>query len=122
MLGDDGGCFLSGLLSVRVYGGVLEHPKGSRAWKWFGIRRPVFGKWTRADGFGFTCCVSQAAYGHRAEKLTLLYAVGCKLPKLKTEVGSSFLPVERMGRRERMFTPPLFRDELIRIARTVGHA
>ncbi len=36
-LGDDNGCFQSALEAVREYGGVLEHPEGSHAWRRFNL-------------------------------------------------------------------------------------
>lgn len=41
--GEDDGCFASALASVRKFGGVLEHPAFSHAWKAFGIGRPKTG-------------------------------------------------------------------------------
>jgi hypothetical protein len=38
--GDDGGCFISALEAVRKWGGVLEHPAASSAWKAFGLKEP----------------------------------------------------------------------------------
>jgi len=80
-LGDDGGCFLFALSAVRAKGGVLEHPEGSHAFRRFHLRTPRWREgWTHAgDGVGFVCCVAQGNYGHRARKLTWLYAVGCEL-------------------------------------------
>jgi hypothetical protein len=75
--GDDGGCFDRALWAVRTFGGVLEHPEASHAWKWHGIKTPPKdGGWVRADDFGVTCCVEQGHYGHRARKATWLYVVG----------------------------------------------
>src|SRR5579864_4488307 len=39
-LGDDGGCFAFALMSVRCFGGVLEHPADSHAWPWHSLARP----------------------------------------------------------------------------------
>ena len=39
-LGDDGGCFRAALESVRRFGGVLEHPAHTHAWKKFGLLAP----------------------------------------------------------------------------------
>src|SRR5712691_10530861 len=39
-VGDDDGCFESALAAVRRYGGVLEHPAGSRAWDAFELPKP----------------------------------------------------------------------------------
>lgn len=77
-MGDDGGCFAHALWSVRTFGGVVEHPEASHAWRWFGLERPhIDGGWTRPDSFGgVSCCVEQGRYGHRARKLTWLYLVG----------------------------------------------
>src|SRR5215469_2378181 len=40
-LGDDNGCFAAALAALRQWGGVLEHPASSHAWKWFDIPRPL---------------------------------------------------------------------------------
>jgi hypothetical protein len=39
-LGDDGGCFALALAAVRRFGGVLEHPADSHAFKAFGLNVP----------------------------------------------------------------------------------
>jgi hypothetical protein len=64
---------------------VLEHPEASHAWQAYGIAKPPrTGGWIRADDFGgWTCCIEQGAYGHRARKATWLYAVRCALPELR---------------------------------------
>jgi hypothetical protein len=143
--GDDGGCFASALASVRRCGGVLEHPEASHAWAHFGLARPPrSGGWVKADAFGgFTCCVAQGHYGHRAQKLTWLYAVGLeKLPELtwgvctglarldpgfhsaderaKARARGISSPVRRLTKRENVATPLAFRDLLISIAEGVG--
>lgn len=83
--GDDEGCFAAALASVRRCGGVLEHPAGSKAWSAFGlIAPPPQGGWIAAgDWQGWTCCVEQGHYGHRARKATWLYAVARELPSLR---------------------------------------
>ena len=84
--GDDAGCFAAALWAVRTFGGVLEHPQASSAWRWFGLLEPAHsGGWTTADLFGgWTCCVEQGHYGHRARKATWLYTCGVRsLPSLK---------------------------------------
>lgn len=67
-VGDDGGCFASALASVRRWGGVLEHPAFTYAWPAFGLPRPPRRGWQRSIDGGWTCQVSQGAYGHRARK------------------------------------------------------
>ena len=58
---------------VRKYGGVLEHPVGSTLWKAAALPLPGL-----SDGWGgWTLVVNQHWWGHRAEKATLLYIVGC---------------------------------------------
>lgn len=80
VLGDDRGCFAAALVSVRKWGGVLEHPRDSHAWDAFSlVKPPRSGGWVQADGKwsgGWTCCVSQGHYGHLAGKPTWLYAHG----------------------------------------------
>ena len=51
--GADGCCFAAALASVLKWGGVLEHPSGSAAWKTYGLRPPpVSGGWIKADDQG----------------------------------------------------------------------
>lgn len=82
--GDDNECFRCGLHSVRTLGGVLEHPRDSYAWDYFGLNKPPrTGGWVKADDFGgWTCCVEQGRYGHYARKPTWLLAYKCWLPVL----------------------------------------
>jgi len=140
-LGDDGGCFASALASVRRWGGVLEHPAHSHAWKAFGLERPpLAGGWIAADELGgWTCYVEQGFYGHESRKPTWFYAARVDLPELRWGRGAQRIPewmIERYGyekarrigvvamvggknkTRIRNATPPEFRDVLIDIART----
>ena len=82
--GDDGGCFAAALFAVRTWGGVLEHPEASHAWRWFGLRPPLKGGgFTIEDEYGGrSCCVEQGHYGHRARKATWLYVVAPIVPEL----------------------------------------
>lgn len=144
-LGDDGGCFAAALKSVRLYGGVVEHPEHSHAWAHFGINKPPRqGGWIKADECGgWTCRVEQGQYGHYAPKPTWLYAVGCDLPELKwgvNKVPDDAFPADVVARRgiaycrraglmafkgggkdsaPRIATPPEFRDMLIAMTRSV---
>lgn len=141
-LGDDDGCFLYALWHVRFHGGVIEHPKGSKAWEYFGLPIPdENGGWTDPDEYGGrSCCVEQGRYGHYARKPTYLYAVGIDYPELDWGVSEPRLDpkvIERMGLERakrlgevgakgggkdspaRIDTPPQFRDLLISMARSV---
>jgi len=143
-LGDDGGCFASALASVRRWGGVLEHPEASHAFAHHGLERPAWREgWVPAgDGRGHVCCVAQGNYGHRARKLTWLYAVGVRLPELdwsipapRSRLDYGFHSAEerrarraevapkvnasRLDAAENLATPIPFRDLLLSIARTV---
>jgi len=141
--GADDGCFAAALASVRQWGGVLEHPEGSHAWPAHGLLRPPrAGGWVAAgDGAGWTCCVEQGWYGHRARKATWLYAVGCELPSLqwgkspacaKIDVGAHSKEerqriiktgiCQRLSRRQREATPVPFRDMLISLASSAAMA
>lgn len=58
---------------VREFGGVLEHPANSSLWT--AAKLPLPGA---KDQFGgWTLPISQYWFGHRAEKKTWLYIVGC---------------------------------------------
>lgn len=139
--GDDGGCFAAALASVRRWGGVLEHPEASAAWATFGLKTPPkSGGWISAGMHdpGWTCCVEQGHYGHRARKATWLYAVGVELPVLRwgrsagERLDEGFhssderraaraagrKPRRRLSKKENAATPIPFRDLLLSMART----
>jgi hypothetical protein len=119
--GDDGGCFEAALAAVELWGGVLEHPEASAAWRVFGLHAPPRGGGWVTTRKGWTCCVEQGHYGHRARKATWLYAVTISPPSLRwgrslARARLGVRPVERLSHRERAATPIPFRDLLLGIA------
>lgn len=66
------------LAAVYEYGGVLEHPQGSKLWDMYDLPRP--GELPDKYG-GRTFVVDQCDFGHPARKRTWLYCVRC-LPGL----------------------------------------
>lgn len=83
--GADEGCFEAALCAVRKFGGVLEHPAHTAAFKRFGLPRP-----SRIDGWtcdlydrGAVCYVEQGRYGLPVKKATWLYAYGVELTQLR---------------------------------------
>ena len=128
-----------------MYGGVLEHPEGSHAWRWFQLNLPPrSGGWVKADYHGgWTCCVEQGWYGHRARKATWLYAFGFDPPTLNWgKAPGDFVAFEdgyhsveertqakaravktgacqRLSAKQRAATPEEFRDVLLSLARNV---
>lgn len=146
ILGDDQGCFAAALSIVREVGGIIEHPRESRAWKHHGINHPpVSGGWVAADEYGgWTCCVEQGHYGHRARKSTWLYLYGIDpllLPDLKwgssgkrlklddgyhssehrrlAKLNGTHNPGPRLTHKERIATPIVFRDLLIDMVKQI---
>jgi hypothetical protein len=124
--GNDGGCFASALASVRRWGGVLEHPAFSNAWKAHGLTRPAdeIGFGWQPCGDGWTCEVWQSAYGHPARKRTWLYYVGPCPPQLNWarcpgthQVGWFDRKKPTLNKKQANATPSAFRDELINLAR-----
>jgi hypothetical protein len=137
--GDDDGKFAAALAAVRRWGGVLEHPEASYAWTAFGLNAPPrHGGWVVADFLGgWTCCIEQGHYGHRARKATWLYAHGIELPSLRwgsapgdfVRLDEGFHSIEewrraittgacqRLSKKQRSATPIEFRDLLLSMAR-----
>ncbi len=136
VLGDDGGCFASALASVERWGGVLEHPAATHAWRAFGLARPLpQGGWTRTRN-GWVSHVEQGNYGHPARKATWLYLVGTPRellwgPSAATQrLDEGFhsaaerrearargqKPRQRLTRSQNLATPPAFRDALLSLA------
>jgi len=141
VLGDDEGCFAAALMAVRNFGGVLEHPAHSKAFRAFGLDGPEEKRgWHCAgDGYGYVCHVEQGHYGHPARKATWLYVRAIhpgQLPQLKWGTSSGVRieegfhskeerararyagvkPVKRISQRELIHTPIPFREVLLRLA------
>jgi hypothetical protein len=126
-IGDDQGCFAAALKSVRDFGGVLEHPAQTIAWKTFGLTKPSGVGWLNVSDNEWVGEVWQSDYGHKATKKTWLYFVGKKKPKnfLMTRTkgtyqvgggihtGNNKLP--RLPQKETHLTPTSFADYLVSI-------
>ena len=122
--GQDGGCFEAALAAVRAYGGVLEHPVYTRAWRAFELMPPMRDGWnTSLFDAGLTAEVDQAWYGHPCNKRTWLYYIGDDPPNLRWGLapftGRTVADDGGGGRDQRSRTPPAFRDVLLQMARTV---
>lgn len=138
ILGDDGGAFEFALASVRKFGGLLEHPEASHAFRRYDLPIPKWrGGWTEPDSFGGrSACVAQGNYGHRARKMTWLYAKIKNYPKLiwggrpgMQRLDQGFHSAEerrraikgstcrRLSKRQCAETPIEFRDLLLRLVR-----
>lgn len=134
-LGDDGGTFAHALGAVRRFGGVLEHPAYSHAWKAYGLPRPDRrGGWTQGECGGWSAHVEQGQYGHVARKATWLYAFGVDLPDLRwgstpdnkithlvSWCNNNVRATEkrpRVGKRAASKTPEAFREVLLAMARS----
>lgn len=132
LLGDDAGCFAHALWAVRTFGGVLEHPEASHAFRFYGLPIPAqAGGWTEPDKYGGrSCCVAQGHYGHRAQKLTWLYGRQIDFKELhwglcpgktrldegfhsKGERDSAQMKRTRTKPQENLATPEAFRDLLL---------
>lgn len=136
---DDGSTGPVAVAQVRAFGGVLEQPRDSKLWSTCGIPKP--GELPDAWG-GWSVEVRQCDFGHRAEKPTWLYVVGCAqadLPAMpaRVEVAEpAWVPsvrrlsdrettrprgsrgvLERMSKHQRHLSPPAFAEWLVEVAR-----
>ena len=117
---------------VRANGGVLEHPKNSKLWPELGLPEPG----TRDEFGGWTLPVHQHWWGHRAEKATRLYIVGCEprdIPDMPIRLDEPTHVIGDVGRAgfgkrpevtkaEREHTPPDFARWLVDLASRCGRA
>lgn len=119
---------------IREWGGVLEHPLRSKVWKECNLPTPG-----KIDQFGgYSLSIDQFWWGHRAQKATLLYIVGCsqkELPPLPirfdcvTHTIASVIK-KKSGRRakqevtksEREHTPELFAKWLVEVANKANNS
>lgn len=126
--GNDGRCFMSALLAVRTFGGVLEHPAGSNAWAKFGLQHPVLEGWNPSRKGEWVCEVWQSAYGHPARKRTWLFYCGKNPPAEARwerqpgthQVGWFDRIKPTLGKKEASRTPGAFAEYLVSLARNCG--
>lgn len=115
---------------VRKFGGVLEHPANSTLWATQKLPLPR----DRDQYGGWTLPIVQQWWGHRAEKRTWLYIVGCAqqdIPPLPMTLGEAPCICGTSGRRrdgtrlsrrpeitkaEREHTPPALAAWLVELA------
>lgn len=125
-INDDDGCFASALASVRAWGGVLEHPAETRAFKFHGVPEPVAANWQLTIDGDWVTEVWQSAYGHRARKWTWLLYHGDRAPDSliwarvpgEFQIGNFDVKRPVLPDAETSATPIAFRDLLLSIART----
>jgi hypothetical protein len=131
-VGDDDGCFKHALWAVRSFGGILEHPEGSKAWEYFGLIKPKrYSSWIKSDAFGYSCYVEQCNYGHKARKPTWLYAVNTALLSVNNSQGTFTHVIDnyyykkygvqsckRLSEFDRLATPSLFSNLLLSLAQS----
>lgn len=102
---------------VRRFGGVLEHPAGSRLWAECNLPLP---ETMFPDEFGGrSYLVAQGDYGHKAPKATWLYAV--RLGPCPFKLPTGFDPggrVETISKLARRVTPVEFARGLVAWAAT----
>lgn len=111
---------------IRECGGVLEHPAESTLFADQGMPRP--GEFPDAWG-GWSMEIQQFHFGHRAEKATWLYVVGCDpddLPPIPVREGKathcvrptkSYPRLPSITKAEREHTPPALAAWLVEVAR-----
>lgn len=125
---NDDGCFKFAIDAVNKCGGVLEHPAKTRAFEFYGIKKPVGMGWQKHNNY-WVCEVWQSAYGHRANKATWLYYVGSNPPfelNWDRPTGTHQIGYQdqrgkaknkpTLSKKEANATPLLFRDVLIELA------
>jgi hypothetical protein len=137
-VGDDGGCFRSALDSVMAWGGILEHPAFTLAWRAHGLIAPKPGAgWQRTTGGYWVADVVQAAWGHVATKQTWLLFRGDAPPagtRWERPKGSMVIghytrqadgtiyrrSQDRIHDKRAIHTPPRFAEFLVEAARGSG--
>ena len=112
---------------IRTYGGVLEHPAASKLWPHMQLPAPGL----RDEFGGWTLPIFQHWWGHRAQKATKLYIVGCEpqdIPDMPMVLGHATHVIGDVGRAgfgnrpeitkaEREHTPPELAAWLVDLAR-----
>lgn len=111
--------------NVQRFGGVLEHPACSSLWNECDLPKP--GEFPDEFG-GWTLSIEQFHWGHKAQKATWLYIVGCAqsdIPAIPKRFGSpthcirptkSYPRLPSVTKAEREHTPPLLASWLVDLA------
>lgn len=101
---DEPALAIHSIIMVRLWGGIVEHPRSSKLWKAMNLPMPgqydIYGGWT--------LCIDQKWFGHRANKTTFLYIRGIKpkeIPGYMVTYNTYEKEIEKMGRAERERTP-----------------
>lgn len=110
---------------VRIWGGVIEHPASSLLWPVAMLPEPG-----QRDGWGgWTLAAPQQWWGHRAEKATRFYVVGCEpsaMPAVPLVMGEATHVIQsrkredhrpHVSKAEREHTPPALAAWLVELAR-----
>jgi hypothetical protein len=82
---------------VRAFGGVLEHPASSKLWA--DQKLPAPGQ--RDQYGGWTLAMDQHSLGHRANKMSVFYIVGCDpsdIPAFPLVLGKPEFVIGDVGR------------------------
>lgn len=114
---------------IRKHGGVLEHPRASKLWPYLGL--PLGNE---VDEYGgYSICVDQFAWGHKARKRSLLYICGVekrdlqpipiRFDQIEYVVSSSTRSrrgeVKEITKKEREATPEAFAKWLIQVCELI---
>jgi hypothetical protein len=146
----DRDCAPRAVEQVRRWGGVLEHPAGSKLWEACGLPDPYWAPQKREAGArwsswpddefgGYTIELDQVEWGHVARKRTWLYLVGVPRGALEAPPFPGREPTHQVSRdaerakrrgytlkrtstRTNTLTPPAFAEYLVRLARAAGEA
>ena len=125
---DEKGLALFAVDMVRSFGGVLEHPAGSTLWQAASLPRPG----CRDECDGWTLAVPQKWFGHKAEKASWFYIVGCApadIPDIPYVLGDATHVVQsrkrhdhrpHISKAEREHTPPALARWLVDLAILCG--
>lgn len=132
-------CALRAVQQVRRWGGVLEHPAGSKLWQAAGPAMPEPGAPPDVFG-GYSLEVEQVSWGHVARKRTWLYFVRvprelvmaglrtggepthwCSGGRKRGKGSGGLVPpgIKVCSAQQRRRTPPAFAEWLVSLARSV---
>lgn len=105
---------------IQFWGGVLEHPANSRLWP--DLNLPL--RENRDQYGGWTLCIDQFWFGHKARKRSNLYIVGIEpkdIPAYSIRYENVTTTVERLSRQAREATPEPMAKWLIELAQKIQY-